>query len=65
MEDVIRNVFIPALCNGRQCSLDERRLFSLPIKMGGLGIIDVTELAEWEFSNSKKKDLRISDETCK
>ena len=39
LEAVISSKFIPAL-TGRFVSSDERALLALPIRMGGLGIID-------------------------
>ncbi|XP_066925323.1 uncharacterized protein [Clytia hemisphaerica] len=54
VEDVIRHHFIPALCDGRTCNDYERQLLSLPVKLGGLGIIDVTESCGIEFQQSIK-----------
>ena len=54
VEDVIRHHFIPALCDGRTCNDHERQLLSLPVKLGGLGIIDVTESCRIEFQQSIK-----------
>ena len=53
VEDVIRHKFIPALCEGRSCSDDERLLLSLPVKLGGLGIPDLMRIAALEYDASK------------
>ena len=54
LEGVIRLHLIPAL-TGRECVSDiERDLFSLPIRLGGLGIIKPMETAALEFSSSQK-----------
>eukprot|EP00794_Sanderia_malayensis_P018637 gene18637-biopygen15703 len=53
VEDVIRHKLIPALCEGRSCSDDERLLLSLPVKLGGLGIPDLTKIAAFEYDVSK------------
>ena len=52
IENEIRYHFIPAICDGRHCSDDERLLLSLPIKMGGLGIINVVDEAKFQFMTS-------------
>ena len=54
LEDVIRHHFIPALCEGRTCNDHERQLLSLPVKLGGLGIINVLETCELDFQQSVK-----------
>ena len=53
VEDVIRHKFIPALCEGRSCSDDERLLLSLPVKLGGLGIPYLTRIAALEYDASR------------
>ena len=53
VENQIRFHLIPSLCNGRNCNDNERILLSLPIKMGGLGIINITEEAANQFQTSK------------
>ena len=52
IEDVIRHKVIPAITGKQNISDAERRLFSLPTRMGGLGIGIPTELAQQEFCNS-------------
>ena len=52
IEDVICHRVIPVITGKQNISGTERRLFSLPTKMGGLESGLPTELAEQEFSNS-------------
>ena len=78
LEKAIRNTLIPALV-GRQISDLERKIFALPVKLGGMGLYDPTSTAESEFKASteitanltniirrQEKDLRNYDEarTC-
>jgi len=49
VEQVIRNQLIPALCGNRTFNDNERKLFSLPVKMGGLGLVDVTKMADIKY----------------
>ena len=60
IEDVIRHKFIPTLCDNRACNDDERLLFSLPVRYGGLGIIDITAISDIEYniSNELTKELQ-------
>ena len=53
LEEKIKLVFIPALTEGRLCTADERSLLSLPPRLGGLGIINVTKIADEEHEFSK------------
>ena len=54
LEDAIRHKLIPALTEGRFLSDDERSLISLPVRLGGLGIINPTQISDDEFENSKR-----------
>ena len=51
MEDAIRNKLIPSIV-GRNVTDAERRIMSLPVRMGGLGIQNPILTAEREFRNS-------------
>ena len=51
IEEAIRTKLIPAIA-GREISDIERRIFSLPVRLGGMGIQNPTETAEREFRNS-------------
>ena len=44
--------FITFLLNKHSCSRTERILFSLPVKLGGLGIIIRSELSDIQYKNS-------------
>ena len=52
LEDCIRETFIPALV-GRDVSDVERKIFALPVRLGGLGIANPVEICEREFSASR------------
>ena len=52
-DDKINNVFIPAITEGHICSRDDRRLLSLPVRMGGMGIPIFSDSAVAEYQNSK------------
>ena len=47
------DVFIETLLRGYRFSAEERELFALPVKMGGLGIIIPSKLCEIQYSNSR------------
>ena len=51
LEACIRNEFLPALVK-HQFNDQDRLLFSLPAKFGGLGIFNPTEICKTEFQNS-------------
>ena len=51
LEDIIGEVFIPAIV-GRKVSDVERRILALPVRMGGLGIQNPVETADIEFQTS-------------
>ena len=53
LEDSIRNDFIPSLFK-RKVSDSIRDLVALPARLGGMGIINPTKVAECEYSNSRK-----------
>ncbi len=54
IDDIIDNVFLPAFTEYRSLSLDDRKLLSVPTKMGGLGIPILTDMCTIENDNSKK-----------
>jgi hypothetical protein len=53
LEQSIKNILLPAILGG-EVSETERRLFSLPTRMGGLGITNPTETAPLVFTTSPK-----------
>ena len=54
LEDAIRHVFLPALIGRQSFSDEERELFALPARLGGLGIAIPTKCAQHQFSSSSK-----------
>ena len=44
---------MPSICENRVCNDDERKLLSLPVKLGGLGLTNVTYISDIEFQQSK------------
>ena len=59
LEECIRDCFIPALI-GRQVSDLERKILSLPVRFGGLGITNPSETANREYLASK----RVTADLC-
>ena len=53
LDDVIDTKLIPSLLGG-QISNTERDLFSLPIRLGGLGLPRISEKSTLDFETSKK-----------
>ena len=53
LEEAIRNILIPSIV-GRPVTDTERRIMSLPVRYGGLGIADPVETATREYNASKK-----------
>ena len=61
LDEVITTEFIPAV-GGISCSDIERKLMSLPSKLGGMGIpifSDITD-SEYEFSQILSNDLTLT-----
>ena len=58
--DVIRLKFIPSITCGHICSVDERKLLSLPTRYGGLAIPLFHEIASFEYENSNKLTTSLS-----
>ena len=54
LDEVIKTDFIPAITDGIICNEAERKLLSLPPKLGGLGIPIFSEISDFEFENSVK-----------
>ena len=59
LDELITSEFIPAITGGIHCSDIERKLLSLPSKLGGLGIPIFAEISnqEYEYSLMLSKDL--------
>lgn len=54
VEEVIPLRFITAITSGYICSDNERTLFALTVKFGGLGLFDYCKAQNIEYRNSKK-----------
>ena len=52
LDEVISTEFIPAITGGNTCSSIERKLLSLPTKLGGLGIPMFVDSSIIEYNNS-------------
>lgn len=54
IEESLHQKFIPAITGRPPCSQDFRALLALPVKHGGLGLIDPTSSADHEYDVSKE-----------
>ncbi len=54
LEDVLRKAILPAITGRNPPNDVERELFTLPVKLGGLGIMKPPDLPECEFDISNK-----------
>ena len=61
-DDIITKELIPAITGGVKCSENERKLLSLPPKLGGLGIPIFSEKSDFEYSNSKMMTKQLCEE---
>ena len=53
LDQYVEKVFIPALTNGHVPNNIERKLLSLPVKLGGMGIVIFADIAKIEYQNSR------------
>ena len=60
MEEKIKEQLIPAII-GRDISNELRNVFSLPARLGGLGFLDPSEEADFEYSNSTSVNNQLID----
>ena len=54
LDEYIDNYFLPAITEGHVLNNNDRKLLSLPVRLGGLGIPIYTDLCQKEFENSLK-----------
>ena len=54
LDECINNKFIPAITEGHVLSEADRKLLSLPVRFGGLGIPIYQDLCAKEYDNSRK-----------
>ena len=52
IDDFLDNVLIPILTEGHQMSPDDRKLWSLPVRLGGMGFPIFSELCKVEYESS-------------
>ena len=60
LEHAIRTQLIPALTEGQLVNDHERQLLSLPVRYGGLGLINPCEMSDTEFENSVKLTAELA-----
>ena len=60
LDETINNKLIPSFTNGQHCTPDERKLLSLPVRLGGLSIPIFADIADREFENSKQITSQLS-----
>ena len=53
-DEILNTKFIPAITENQNISEFDRKLLSLPVKLGGLGIPVFSESSEVEFENSRQ-----------
>ena len=53
LDQAVDTKFIPTLADGHFCNEMERKLLSLPVKYGGIGIVMFCDIAENEYNNSR------------
>ena len=51
IDGIVQTELIPAITGGITCSEEERKLLSLPPKLGGLGIPIFSTISDAEFEN--------------
>ena len=64
LEELIRSKLIPAIFGGNGVSGEMRKILQLPARMGGMGFLDPTKEAEWEYENSKMISAPVSEAIC-
>ena len=63
LESAIRHKLLPAL-TGRSLSDMERKIFALPVKLGGMGIHNPTVTADNEYTASARITANLTDVIC-
>ena len=61
LEYHIKEEFLPAITGKLHIPDNIRRIFSLPAKMGGMGISNATETSDMEYNNSIKATLALTE----
>ena len=60
LDEVIDSIFIPAITEGHCCSRLDRKLLSLPVKSGGMGIPIFADLCDREYANSRLASQQLT-----
>ena len=60
-DEVLNHYFIPAITESHHCSRDERKLLSLPARLGGLAIPIFSKIAKKEYEYSKKASQQLTE----
>ncbi len=61
LEDAIHQAFIPALTGHPPCSKSTRDLLSLPVRHGGMGLINPTDTSTHNFQTSEKMTSPLTE----
>ena len=61
LEVYVTDTLIPNLVGKSFLSETTREIFSLPAKMGGLGLINISEMSNIEYENSIKMTMQLTD----
>ena len=64
VEKAIRDTLIPAIV-GRKVNDIERKIFELPVKLGGLGLYNPTKTADTEFNASTRITADLTRIICR
>ena len=61
LDEIIDNQFIPAITEGHYCSPRDRKLLSLPVRLGDLGIPIFSELCSREYQSSRSATSQLRE----
>ena len=61
IENIIRQELTTSPFEGRTCNDEEHQLLSLPVKLGGMGITNITSISDIEYQTSKKTTKNLVD----
>ena len=61
LEFQIKDEFIPSIIGKLYLPDNIRKIFALPAKLGGLGILDITETSDMEYNNSVKATSALTE----
>ena len=61
LEELIRSKLIPAIIGTPVISDEMRMVLNQPARMGGMGFLNPSEEAEWEYQNSKLMTSQLSE----